>query len=148
MHTIFLVRSCHAVVSTAIYEFTTSNKSLHLHSDRERKTASGHASALPANSPQLANITKLPNDDLMVSKPFMLLLISSAGIRRALFTSGPLFSNAFLTHAPHTPPSASPAAACRRRQIISPRFMSTDAVAGDKTDEEKAAIKEARKARK
>lgn len=91
----------------------------------------------------------------------MLLLISSAGIRRAVFSSGPLFSNAFLTNTPLTltPPSASAAAIASsstpsataalryRRPLISSRFMSTD-VSGEKTEEEKAAIKAAREARK
>ena len=93
----------------------------------------------------------------MASILFMLLFISSAGFRRAVFSSGPLFSDAFLT--PLSPPSAvalssAPSATAAttnhssRRPLRSSRFMTTDSLAGEKTDEEKAAIKAAREARK
>ena len=78
----------------------------------------------------------------------MLLFVSFAGFRRAVFSSGPLFSNAFLTYAPRTSPAAIAANRFCQRPLSSPRFMTADALAGDKTDEEKAAIKAAREARK
>ena len=95
----------------------------------------------------------------MAARLFMLLFISSAGFRRAVFSSGPLFSDAFLTSAPLSPPSAVALSSAPsvtgaatnyswHRPLRSLRFMTTDSLAGDKTDEEKAAIKAAREARK
>ncbi len=78
----------------------------------------------------------------------MLLFISLAGFRRAVLSSGPLIANAFLTHAPRTSPAAAAANRFCQGSLSSPRFMTADALAGDKTEEEKAAIKAAREARK
>ena len=79
----------------------------------------------------------------------MLLFLSSAGVRRAAVANGPALAAAFVARAPsaRVPPSSSAAAAVLARASTA-RFMSTDAVAGEKTEEEKAAIKAAREARK
>ena len=90
----------------------------------------------------------------------MLLLTSFAGIgRRAVGRNGHSFASAFLTNAPSSAAVTSstlsvgagaPAIKQSWRQPLSTtaRFMSTDAVADEKTEEEKAAIKAAREARK
>ena len=83
----------------------------------------------------------------MLPTRLMLLFLSSAGVRRAAVANGPALAAAFVTRAPSArAPSTSAAAALARASTA--RFMSTDAVAGEKTEEEKAAIKAAREARK
>ena len=91
----------------------------------------------------------------MVSTKHMLLFISSAGIRRAAVSNGPSYASAFLARAPLTRPSSSAAAAAiaqswsaQTRQVSIARFMSTDAAPAEKTEEEKAALKAERAARK
>lgn len=95
--------------------------------------------------------------EFMVSTKHMLLFISSAGIRRAV---GPSLASAFLTtHAPSAVVPASSAATAaiaqawsrhkqQQQQPMTARFMSTDAPAEEKTEEEKAALKAARDERK
>ena len=93
--------------------------------------------------------------EFMVSTKHMLLFISSAGIRRAV---GPSLASAFLTtHAPSAVVPASSAATAaiaqawsrhKQQQPMTARFMSTDAPAEEKTEEEKAALKAAREERK
>mmetsp|Transcript_18410 Transcript_18410/g.39818 ORF Transcript_18410/g.39818 Transcript_18410/m.39818 type:complete len:621 (-) Transcript_18410:55-1917(-) len=90
----------------------------------------------------------------MVSKQLMLLLISSAGIRRAVVSNGPAFASAFLTKAPLAPSavvsssSAAIAQSWARQPLITTRFMGADVDAGEKTEEEKAALKAVREERK
>ena len=80
----------------------------------------------------------------MVSTTPMLLFISSAGaVRRAVGNFGPSVATAFLNA-----PSSAVMPMTTRQQHLSTRFMSTDAPAEEKTEEEKAAIKAAREARK
>lgn len=82
----------------------------------------------------------------MVSTTPMLLFISSAGaVRRAVGSFGPSVATAFL-NAPTSSNNVMPMAT--RHQHLSTRFMSTDEPAEEKTEEEKAAIKAAREARK
>lgn len=78
----------------------------------------------------------------------MLLFISLARFRRSVLSFSPPLANAFLTHAPRTSAAASAANRFCRGSLSSPRFMNADALAGEKTEEEKAAIKAAREARK
>ena len=97
----------------------------------------------------------------MVSTQRMLLLTSFAGIgRRAVGRNGHSFASAFLTNAPSSAAVTSstlsvgagaPAIKQSWRQpplSTTARFMSTDAATDEKTEEEKAAIKAAREARK
>ncbi len=74
----------------------------------------------------------------------MLLFLSSAGFRRAVGSFGPSVAAAFL----NAPTSTVKPMATRQQQPLSTRFMSTDAPAEEKTEEEKAAIKAEREARK
>ena len=78
----------------------------------------------------------------------MLLFLSSAGVRRAAVANGPALAAAFVARAPSARALPSPSVAAALARASSARFMSTDAVAGEKTEEEKAAIKAAREARK
>ena len=80
----------------------------------------------------------------MVSTTPMLLFLSSAGARRAVGNFGPSVATAFLQPSSTT---LMPTIATRQ-QPLSPRFMSADAPVGEKTEEEKAAIKAQREARK
>lgn len=80
----------------------------------------------------------------MVSTTPMLLFLSSAGVRRAVGGFGPSVATAFLNA-----PTSTVMPMATRQQPLSTRFMSTDAPpAGEKTEEEKAAIKAQREARK
>ena len=82
----------------------------------------------------------------MVSTTPMLLFLSSAGVRRAVGSFGPSVATAFL-NAPTS--TVMPMATRQQQQPLSRRFMSTDAPAAEeKTEEEKAAIKAEREARK
>ncbi|KAL7520680.1 hypothetical protein ACHAWX_005802 [Stephanocyclus meneghinianus] len=89
----------------------------------------------------------------MVSKLQMLLLFTSAGIRRVAASSrrspGSAFAAAFLTD-PKSPALVLHSRGWRRTTgSSSTRFMSTDAAAaGEKTEEEMAALKAAREAKK
>ncbi len=80
----------------------------------------------------------------MVSTTPMLLFLSSAGVRRAVGGFGPSVATAFL----NAPTSTVMPMATRQQQPLSTRFMSTGAPAEEKTEEEKAAIKAQREARK
>jgi hypothetical protein len=83
----------------------------------------------------------------MVSTTPMLLFISSAGaVRRAVGSFGPSVATAFLNAPTSKHNNVMPMAT--RHQHLSTRFMSTDAPAEEKTEEENAAIKAAREARK
>lgn len=83
----------------------------------------------------------------MVSTTPMLLFISSAGaVRRAVGSFGPSVATAFLNAPTSSNNNVMPMAT--RHQHLSTRFMSTDAPAEEKTEEEKAAIQAAREARK
>jgi hypothetical protein len=83
----------------------------------------------------------------MVSTTPMLLFISSAGaVRRAVGNFGPSVATAFLNAPTSRNNNVMPMAT--RHQHLSTRFMSIDAPAEEKTEEEKAAIKAAREARK
>ena len=79
----------------------------------------------------------------MVSTTPMLLFLSSAGVRRAVGGFGPSVATAFLNA-----PTSTVMPMATRQQPLSTRFMSTDAPAEEKTEEEKAAIKAQREARK
>ena len=87
----------------------------------------------------------------------MLLFVSSAGARRAVGGNvASIFASAFVSPPSYSSATSSRGAAAanpqswpRRSFIIAPRFMSTtDAAADEKTEEEKAAVKAAREARK
>jgi hypothetical protein len=79
----------------------------------------------------------------MVSTTPMLLLLSSAGVRRAVGSFGPSVATAFVNT-----PASTVMPMATRQQSLHTRFMSTDAPAEEKTEEEKAAIKAQREARK
>ena len=82
----------------------------------------------------------------------MLLFIASTGARRLATSNGaPTFAWAFLT-APSPVPRKSlttqSSSAWSATRTLGTRFMSTDAPADERTEEEKAAIKAAREANK
>ena len=79
----------------------------------------------------------------MVSTTPMLLFLSSAGVRRAVGSFGPSVATAFVNT-----PASTVMPMATRQQSLNTRFMSTDAPAEEKTEEEKAAIKAQREARK